>query len=372
MPGNEGFTVAILPMAFQQSLDPLTLSDIFDYEGTLIPASVKNDWLERISAADGQTGAGLVSVTAFSGSWNNFGLQLTTIAGGRTDLNEDVAELALFGNAGRTGSPGDFDAQGSSMDGFAVTTIGLSAGFPLSRRWAPGVKKGLSLGGTLKQSWGHALVFAEDNGSLAESDPLGLELNFPVIHPRGGWRNWNQGSGIGLDIGMAWQEGPWAAAAVVENIFNTFEWDLDLLTYRPGEAVFDETTKESNFDERPANEAPELIRSKVRDLNFRPVFVLGGAYEAMDNLTVTGELRQRAGEGLHTGPKSHLGIGVVFIPDPHIPLRAGVAAITEGVQVAGGFSVILGPMHLGFGGLYQLGDVGEGFAGTFGLSFGGG
>ena len=92
----------------------------------------------------------------------------------------------------------------------------------------------------MKQSWGHVLAFAEDQGTLAQSDPLGFELDFPVIHPGEGGSNWSRGSGIGLDLGVAWQRGPWAAAGVVKNVFNTFEWDLDELVYRPGEAVFDE------------------------------------------------------------------------------------------------------------------------------------
>jgi hypothetical protein len=372
MPDNEGFTIAILPLAFQQSLDPLSIDDLFDFDGVVIPGSTKEDWVDRITSANGQTGTGLVSVTAFSGTWDKFGLQLTTIAGGRTDLNDDVSELMLFGNTGRTGSPGDFDAEGSSMDGFAVTTLGFSVGIPLSRRWEPGVKKGFSLGATLKQSWGHTFVLAEDGGTVATSDPLGMTLNFPVVHPQGEMFDWSLASGIGLDLGLAIQEGPWSGAVVVENVFNSFEWDLSELVFRSGEAVFDSDTKGSDFNEQQASSAPREVRDRVHDIEFRPVFVLGAAYEVEDNLTLTTEFRQRQGEGLQTGPKSHLGIGMVFTPDPRIPLRAGFSAITEGFQMAGGFGLILGPMHIGFGGLYQTGEAGEGFAGTFAISYGSG
>jgi len=372
MADSEGFTLAILPATLSQSLDPLSFSDIFDYEGKVVPASVKEDWLQQISAAGGQTGTGQLELTAFSFSWNNFGIQLSTIASGRTNLNDAAAELLLFGNAGRTGSPGDFDLEGSGLDGYAVTTLGVSAGFSVSRRWVPGVEQGLSFGATLKQSWGHALAFAEDAGTLAQSDPLGIEIDFPVIHPRTEGSGWNRGSGLGLDAGVAWKRGPWFAAGVIKNLFNTFEWDLDELVYRPGEAVFDDDTNDSDFDERPASEAPSGLQAKVEDLVFKPALTLAGAYQASDELTVMAELNQRLGDGLETGPKSHLGVGVQSFPAPAVPLRAGVAVITDGFQLGGGLGLILGPVHLGFGALYQTGDVGDGFAGTFGLSFGGG
>ena len=49
----------------------------------------------------------------------------------------------------------------------------------------------------------------------------------------------------------------------------------------------------------------------------------------------------------------------------------GAAVITDGFQFGGGLGLILGPVHLGFGALYRTGDVGDGIAGSFGLSFGG-
>lgn len=372
MPETEGLTLALFPVTFSQSLDPLTVSDLVDYEGVVVPATVKEDWLQQIAAAGGQTGAGALEVTAFSFSWNNFGLQLSTLASGHADLNDAAAELLLFGNAGRTGQPGDFELQGSGLTGYAVTTLGISAGFPIARRWAPGAQQHLSVGFTLKQSWGHALVYAEDSGTLAQSTPLGVEVDFPVIHPDDNWNDFSRGSGLGLDAGVSWQKGPWAAAGVIQNLFNTFEWDLAELVFRPGEAVFDDETNHSDFDERPATEAPAALRTKVKDLTFKPGLTLSGAYEASETMTVTAELRQRGGDGLDTGPKSHLGVGMEFRPSPKVPLRAGAAVITDGFQFGGGAGLVLGPVHLGVGALYQAGDVGDGFAATFGVSFGGG
>ena len=372
MAESSGFTFALLPVTIGQSLDPLTFSDLFNYEGVVVPTSVKEDWLQKIAAAGGQTGSGVLEVTAFSGSWNNFGVQLSTIASGQATLNDAAAELLLFGNAGQTGEAGDFDLQGSGLSGFAVTTLGVSAALPISRRWVPGVEEGLSVGATLKQSWGHVLAFAEDSGTLAQSDPLGVEVDFPVIHPASESGSWSRGSGLGLDVGLAWERGPWAAAAVIQNLFSAFEWDLRELAYRPGTAQFDWYDNVSDFDENSAMLAPRAIRDKVRELTFKPVLALGGAYDAFENLTVTAEFRQRVGDGLDTGPKMHLGVGMEYRPTPSVPLRAGFAAITDGFQLGGGLGLVLGPIHVGFAAMYQTGDVGDGVAGTFGLSFGGG
>jgi hypothetical protein len=373
MPETQGFTLAVFPIHASQSLDPLTFSDIFDYEGETIPRSVKENWVQSITAEGGQTGSGRAEISPFSLSFDHFGLQLSTIAFGRTDLSPDAAELLLFGNAGRTGDPADLDLRGSGVTGYAVTTLGISYGIPLSQRWVPGVEQGLAVGFTLKQSWGHALAFAEDTGTLfINGDPVAINMELPVIHPSSDGGNWSRGGGIGLDLGAAWERGPWAAGAAILNLFHTFEWDLGELTYRAGRAVFDGNENNSTFDAEPAGEAPPSVREKIEDLTFEPTLSLGGAYDAMEELTVTAEVRHRLGDGLDTGPKSHFGLGMQYLPSPIVPLRAGFAVITDGFQIGGGTGLILGPVHLGIGALYQTGDVGDGFSGTFGLSFGGG
>ncbi|MFO8174921.1 MAG: conjugal transfer protein TraF [Longimicrobiales bacterium] len=368
MPGTTGITLAVLPLRVSQSLDPLTLSDLSDYEGIVVPAGVKEDWLRQITAAGGQSGSGAADVTAFSLSWNNFGLQLSTLAATQLDLNDAAAELLLFGNAGRTGEPVDLDLQGSGMSGYAVTTLGVSAAIPL----AGGRNQGFSIGATLKQSWGHALAFAEDAGTMVRSDPISVDVSFPIVHPSDDGSDFSLGSGLGLDVGAAWQRGSWTASAVIQNLVNTFEWDLAELVYRPGRGLFDEFTNDSDFDERPAAEAPPALLDRVEELTFKPVIGLGGAYAAGEDLTLTAELRRRVGDGLDTGPRSHLGVGMEYRPTPAVPLRAGLAAITDGFQLGGGLGLILGPAHLGFSALYQMGDVGNGLAGAFGLSFWGG
>lgn len=368
---TEGVTLSILPISLNQSLDPLGISDLLDFEGELVPSSVKEDWLQNIATAGGQTGAGLLEVTPFSLSWGRVGVQMSTVARGWTDLNADAAELLFFGNAGRTGEAGDFDLEGSGLTGYAVTTVAISAGFPLSRQWVPGVEQGLSVGATIKQSWGHALVHARDVGSRLSSDPLALRVEFPMIYPAQNAGMWDAGSGLGLDLGVAWKRGPWDAAATIQNVVNSFEWDLAAMAWRQGHADLTADTTSSDLDEQPGLLAVPVLRDHVASLTMEPVATLAGAYSGFDNLSLTVEFRHRTGEGLDFGPKSHAGMGLEYRPSPAFPVRAGAAYITGGYQAGGGFEVILGPLHIGFAGLYRSGEIDKGFAGSFGLSFGG-
>ena len=368
---TERVTLSLFPLSFGQSLDPLKFSDFVDYEGQIVPASVKNDWLQSIVAAGGQTGAGVVEVTPFSLTWGRVGFQLSTVARGQTDLNPSAAELLFFGNAGRTGEAGDFQLSGSGLTGYALTTFSLSFGMPISRRWVPGVEQGLSVGATVKQTWGHALVHAQDAGTALTSDPLELEMRFPMIYSDDDAGFWDAGSGLGLDLGAAWRQGPWEAAVAVHNIVNSFGWDRGAMVWRPGVVDLASDTTFSSLDEQPGRTAPPVLKDFVDDLTIGPSATLAGAFHGSETMTVTVEFRQRTGDGIVLGPKSHAGMGVEFRPSPFIPIRAGAAYITGGFQAGGGFELILGPVHIGAAGLYRSGDVEDGFTGSFGLSFGG-
>ncbi len=373
MPGSPKFSLALLPVQGTQTMDPVSLSDLADVGGRLIPAPLKEEWLERIAAAGMQNSGGHLAVTGLAVNYELVGLQFSTIASGSASLNEAAAELLLFGNAGRRGMPGDLNLQGSRINGFGVSTLAVSAALPLNARPMPGVSsQALALGATLKRSWGHFLVVAEDLGTLTRSTPLEVEVRFPILHtdPESEG-HFDRGTGLGLDLGVAWEGGGWSAAAVVENVFHTFEWDLETMLFRPGEALFNEDTRESDFDERPASQAPEALRQMVADLTFKPLVALGIAREASETLTLSADFRHRLGEGMDIRPRTHLGAGFEYRPAPSFPLRGGVAVITEGFQLGGGLGLALGRVHLGLAGLIQRGDGGNGTTAMLALSWGG-
>ena len=55
----------------------------------------------------------------------------------------------------------------------------------------------------------------------------------------------------------------------------------------------------------------------------------------LSEITLTADGSTRIGDGIEIGPKMHLGVGAELRVIPLLPLRAGVAAITDGVQVWG-------------------------------------
>ena len=116
------------------------------------------------------------------------------------------------------------------------------------------------------------------------------------------------------------------------------------------------------------NPAKNLIIAKFGFMKFKPMVAVGAAYDALEDLTLTGEFRRRFGDGLAVGPETHLGVGVEYRPSPVIPIRAGIAAITGGFQFGAGLELALGPVHLGVAGAVQRGDEA---LGMFSLSFGG-
>jgi hypothetical protein len=374
MPGNPSFSVALLPVQGSQAMDPISLSDLADVGGRLIPSSLKEEWLERIAAAGAQRGSGSLAVTGLALQYGLAGVQFSTIASGSGTLNEAAAELLLFGNAGRLGSPRELNPQGARFTGFMVSTLGVSAALPLDIQVVPGVQRqALSIGGTLKRSWGNYLAAGEDGGTVTRVSPLEVEVRFPLLltdpESEGGFR---RGAGLGLDLALAWEGGGWSVAAVGQNVFNTFQWDLETMLFRPGEALFDEANRISDFDERPASQAPEGLRRRVEELTFEPVAVLAVAREATPSLTFMADLRRRLGDGLDLGPRSHVGMGLEYRPAPSIPLRGGVAWVTDAIQLGGGLGLALGRLHLGLAGTIQRGDAGDGASGVFALSWGGG
>lgn len=360
-PGSPGFSLAIPAVGVQTGLGPIELSDLADWEGELLPAATKAEWLQRVVASGGQTGALDVGVTAFALSAGPVGVQAGVIAGGETNLTPDAAELLLFGNAGRTGTPGDFVLSGSAIDAFALSTVAVSFGFQASRR--------LSLGVTGTYVWGNGLVVGRDMGSTVGNDPLGVDLTFPVISPHFD-EGFDRGTGVGLDVGALWEGPLLTLGATVQNVFHTFEWNLDDLYFRPGEALFYQGVSSSDFDERPATSAPADLLEIVEGRTIEPVLSAGALWRPSSLLHVTADIRKRVSGGLEIGPELHVGAGAELRALPFLPLRAHAAMVTGGVQVGGGASLVLGPVNLSGAGAYRTDDGNDAVLGMFTLSFG--
>ncbi len=371
LPGSPGFSLSFLAPRLRSALSPVGLSDLKEYEDALIPDAQKEAWLQDIAGAGGETGQVGLRMTWLALNVGPVGFQLSSTVLARATLNEDAAELLLYGNAGRTGSPKDFDLQGAGLDASAFTTAGVSFAIPLDLELGAAPDQHFAVGATVTYTMGHGLLMGRDAGSLLRSDPVEIDLRFPMIQSDTSEFEPNHGSGVGLDVGVAWEGGPLSVGAAVQNVFNTFKWELDGMFYRPGEAFFNDTDSGSDFDARPASQAPASLRSEVEELTFAPRLVAGAAFRALPGLTLTAEVKQRFGEGIDIDPKSHLGVGFEFTGIPVLSLRGGFAKVTDGIRVGGGAGLDLGPVHLNAAGLLQQGDIGDGALAMFTLSFGG-
>ena len=361
-PSSPGFSLAIPAVAVESGLGPVKLSELAEWEGRLVTGPLKADWLQRVIDSGGQEGALGVGVTAVALSVGRIGFQVGAIAGGEMSLAPDAAELLLYGNAGRTGTPQDFELEGSRLDGFALSTAALSYGFRVSPR--------LSLGVTSTYTMGNGLIVGRDTGSSLAADPLGVTLQFPVVLPRTEDTAVNHGTGFGLDLGALWEGPVLTLGATVQNLFHTFEWELDDLSFMPGQAIFDGDTDASDFDERPASTAPASVLDVVAGRTIEPILSVGAEWRPSSLLRVQGDIRKRISGGLEIGPEFHAGAGVELQALPSLPLRAHTAVVSGGVQVGGGASLILGPVHLSGAGAYRTGDAQDAVLGMFTLSFG--
>ncbi len=370
MDDGPGFSLAVAAVAVETGLGPISLRDLVDYEGQLVPDAVKSEWIQRVAESGSQAGTIGAGATPVAFSVGSLGFQLSAQVGGEVNLGPDAVELLLFGNAGRTGSAGDYDLEGSSLDAFVLSTAAVGYGFQVSPQ--------LHLGVTGKYTVGTGLVVGRDAGSVLQSDPLLAQIEFPVLFTDfedefGNERDgaFDNGSGLGLDVGAIWVGPSLTVGATIQNLISTFEWDLAGFSYTPGQAVFDGEDGESNFDEFPADAAPQVLLTAAEELTLKPAFAVGVQLEATSLLRVTADLRKRTSGGLSVGPDFHLGAGAELRALSFLPVRAHLAKVSEGFQVGGGASLVLGPVNLSGGVALRTGDVGDATLGMVTLSFGG-
>lgn len=365
MPGP-GFSLAIAPVLASSGLDPIGLKDVKDVGDNLISNSTKQDWLSRVTSSGGQSGTVTAGVSPLSLSVGHIGFQMSTIVSAAMNLAPDIVELALYGNAGRTGSPASFSLSGSSANAFVVSTAGVSFGLPLHP-----TEGTMALGATVKYSLGQVVAVARDQGGSVQSDPVKVDVNFPIVTVDNDNFKVNSGSGLGLDVGFQMKRDRLAFGAVVMNLFNTFAWSTDNLVYRAGTATLEQGDNSTDFDKRAYSSAPSALQTAVEDMKFKPVASLGAAYDVNPDFTVSADARTRIGDGMSIDPKMHVGAGAEYRGLKVLYLRAGLAVITDGYEYGGGFSLILGPVNISAAGALEGGSLGSASVAQFALSFGG-
>lgn len=343
MSGTGRYSLALLPVVGRAGLAPVSLGDLADWDGDRVPAAVKEAWLQRVEAAGAEDGGAALGAAPFSLQVGRVAFQASTVAGGEVHLNPDAVELLLFGNAGRTGQTRDFELRGSSLQGWVVSTAGIAYAVPLKA----GERTELAVGAVATVSVGHEVVVGRDVGSSIEEVPVEAELQFPVLVGDTDAHRLNRGSGVGLDLGVAWRRDRLQLGTVLHNAFNTFAWDLERLEYRPGHALFEGGDTDSDFEPRPAAEAPAALREAVDDLGFAPVLALGAGYRLRPDLVTSADLRLRLGDGMDLHPRLETALGVEARAARWLALRAHAGPVTGGFRIGGGASVMFGSFAFG-------------------------
>ena len=370
MPETPKFTLALVGAGVRSGLGPVSMGDLNDYSGVDLPVSVKQSWLDAIATTGQETGAAGADVTWLAVTRGSFGLQASTAATGEARLNEDAAELILFGNAGRTGEPRDFQLGDSFLDGAALTSFAVSGAIPLQVTLGSLPDQAMALGVSVKYTVGHFVALARNDQSAVDSDPVRVDFRFPTLVTDTEAAGRVSGSGFGLDVGGAWRGGPLAVGLSVLNLYHSFSWDESKLKYTPAQGLFDGTTSTTDFDTRPAAEAPEFLRQTLRDYDLDPQLAMGLGYSVSRVTTLTADFKHQFGSGIQFGPRTRFGVGGEFRVIPALPLRTGLAAVSGGFQWAGGVGLSVGWFNAAVAVKVQRGDQDAELA-RLTLSFGG-
>ena len=355
MPDNPGFSMALPVVQVRAGVGPLTLTDIAEVEREVVPVETKTAWLNRITEAGGLNG--------------RVGVQISSVGQVSANLSPAALELLMFGNAGLNGTARDLTLGPMRVDSWAATTAALAFGMPVGSV----IGQSFAVGMTLKYTVGHVLALGRDSGSIIRSNPVELAVSFPSIGPPGDDLGADNGTGLGLDVGGAWENEKWAVGVAIQNVFNTFQWDLDGFVYRSGEALVNDTvTASDDYDiEEPIVNAPTALTQEALGQSFKPAFAVGAAYRATGKLTLMADARRDTGDALVSVEKSHLGVGLEFRPLRMLPLRGGISRVSGGrTRFSAGLGLVLGPVNFSAGVLTEAGSKGEYAAASFALSFG--
>jgi hypothetical protein len=343
--GNSRFSIAVSPQ-IGVGTGPITLQDMNDYAGIVVPQTVRETWLQKVIDNNGQNLGGDADFTPLALSIGRFAFSATTTLRADGNLPPAMAELLLFGNAGRTGLPADYTLADLALDANATTAFGLSYG-----RRVPLVPVGdLAIGVTGKYMIGHGLASMRDDGSTITSNPLQILIDAPLVLSDTA-EVMNNGSGFGFDVGATWQVGNLSASAVVHDVVSTFAWKTENLYYIPVRATFDQDSSTSSIEDiLPLSSASpavqDALRARIEQSKVNPMLALGVAWTGFKRLTLAADLRQRFGEGIELGPQTQVGVGAELRLIPFVPLRAGVTTLGEGMRYSGGFGLEFGVFNL--------------------------
>jgi hypothetical protein len=357
--------------------DPISLSDLSKYSGVSVPKAVLASWLSRVQSQGGQKvdaeGAGSVAL-----SIGSFAFQLSTNGYERGKLSPDAVEVLLYGNAGQTGTPRTMSLKGSRTEAAVTTTAAASFGQGIDLGVGP-LTQHFAIGATVKYIVGNALLLGEDAGSQLDANPLALNVQFPIIQSDTALNGMPQrGRGVGLDVGAAWEFGPFSAGATIQNLINTFSWDVNQMYFRPGGAIFNASgARQTNFAAMSMAAVPDSLRARatalgveVDAMRFKPSLNVGASMKVLPFLTAMADVRQNLGDGMRLAERTHVGAGAELRLIPFLPLRAGLSLISGGYVASAGAGLEVAFFHVNAGVAARKTEYGQFPSGALTVSIG--
>ena len=226
--GSGGFTLNLLSGGVVTGLGPVRVNDITAFSGKTIPAATKEAWLNQIGTGT-ETGGANAGISFLALSIGQFAFQAGVSGTGDANLNQDAAEAILYGNAGRTGTAKNLSFNGSSLYGATFATGAASVAIPLPLT-VMGPLDRISMGLTVKYVQGLTVASAQDGGSTVTAN--NVAVSFPAIFTDSTHMG-NSGSGVGVDLGLAWNSGASPERSSTRSMRLRFDDDATASAKRP-------------------------------------------------------------------------------------------------------------------------------------------
>ncbi len=367
-----GFSLGLPQASLEFGSSDLGFGDFRKYADKFLTDADKADILGKIDTALGiRTVGGIMPIGLSIGP-----LALTLATSGAVDgrLGKDAVELALYGNAGRSGPGQVFTASGTRGSGWAATTAAASYGMhlvttPLGR---------ITVGVTGKLIWGNGVLRANETASQFGINPTfqAHAAGHTVYTDYEDFGNSNPfdapGHGFGLDVGGVLElPGGLTVGATLVNVINSMSWKADRWRYERVDysvtqnatgGLVDDTVhvvlKGSAID---GDAVARAYRDSVIDgAHFARLARVGvGLRLGKLNLAADGQLR--LSDGLDHPPSQFVSAGAEYVLLGILPLRVGVGTdFAKQFTFSGGTGIHLGPVHFDVSAANITGDVNPG------------
>lgn len=308
------------------------------------------------------------AVTPLALQIGNFALSFGTAGDIHAALGKDAVELALFGNASRSGPGQFFTAAGSNGRGWAATTLAASFAMPLVRTPFGRISAGI----TGKKIWGHAVGMGRETSSQFAVNPTftataaghAIYTDYDDDFEANGIGDLlggegSPGSGFGLDLGGALElsHGLTVGLTLV-NVLGSMSWDesrfrYDRVSYQVTQlasGAVNDTLIQDSLIGASAIQADAVARALRDTLLAEADFsrlVRAGASWRMGSFNVGADVQLRLTKGLDRHPAQYVAVGGEYVLLGFLPLRAGIGTdFGTSLTLSAGSGLHLGPVKI--------------------------